>query len=246
MIRLMKKVTFSAMVTPNVLKSFRFLALVLIAMGMSPTLHSQPASAETGYFTIARVKYRGGGDWYNDPSALSNLIRFTAQSVPIGLSTRYDDVDIASRDLFSYPFLFLTGHGTITVNRTEATNLREYLDAGGFLYVDDDYGLDPHIRAVMSQVFPEERWVEIPFSHPIYSIAFPFRDGLPKVHEHDGKPPQGFGIFRNGRLCVFYSYESNLSDGWANADVHGLPESLRTRSLQMGANVLIYALTSGL
>jgi hypothetical protein len=243
----MKKVTFSAMVTPNVLNLRRFLACILIGFVCLPVpLIAQPATAESGYFTVARVKYRGGGDWYNDPSALSNLIRFTANTVPIGLKTRYEDVDLSSRDLFSHPFLFLTGHGTITVNRAEATNLREYLDAGGFLYVDDDYGLDPHIRAVMKQVFPEESWVEIPFSHPIYSIAFPFRDGLPKVHEHDGKPPQGFGIFRNGRLCVFYSYESNLSDGWANADVHGLPESLRTRSLQMGANVLIYALTSGL
>jgi hypothetical protein len=242
----MKKVTFSAMVTTNVLKSARFLAVLLVGLGMSPALHSQPASAESGYFTIARVKYRGGGDWYNDPSALTNLIRFTSNVVPMGIRPSYADVDIASRDLFSYPFLFLTGHGTITVNRSEATNLREYLDAGGFLYVDDDYGLDPHIRAVMKQVFPDESWVEIPFSHPIYSVAFPFRDGLPKVHEHDGKPPQGFGIFRNGRLCVFYSVESNLSDGWANADVHGLPESLRTRALQMGANVLIYALTSGL
>lgn len=235
------------MVTLKILNPNRFIALLLIlGWGAYYPLSAQPRDPEAGHFQIARVKYRGGGDWYNDPSALTNLIRFTSQTVPIGIRSRYADVDVASRDLFSYPFLFLTGHGTITLNRAEAANLREYLDAGGFLYVDDDYGLDPHIRTAMRQVFPEESWVEIPFSHPIYSIAFPFRDGLPKVHEHDGKPPQGFGIFRNGRLCVFYSYESNLSDGWANADVHGLPESLRTRSLQMGANVLIYALTSGL
>lgn len=242
----MKKVNFSAMVNVNVLIPRRFIAVLLIGFVMICDVDAQSVSSEAGYFSIARVKYRGGGDWYNDPSALSNLIRFTSNTVPIGIKARYEDVDIASRDLFAHPFLFLTGHGTITVNRAEATNLREYLDAGGFLYIDDDYGLDRHIRAVMKQVFPEDNWVEIPFSHPLYSIAFPFRDGLPKVHEHDGKPPQGFGIFRNGRLCVFYSYESNLSDGWANADVHGLPESLRTRALQMGANVLIYALTSGL
>lgn len=230
----------------NVLNPIRFFALALLLLVGDPPISAQTPDPATGFFKIGRVKYRGGGDWYNDPSALTNLIRFTSNTVPIGIHPRYDDVDIASRDIFSYPFLFLTGHGTITLNRAEAANLRSYLDAGGFLYVDDDYGLDPHIRAAMRLVFPEESWVEIPFSHAIYSISFPFRDGLPKVHEHDGKPPQGFGIFRNGRLCVFYSYESNLSDGWADRDVHGLPDNLRTRSLQMGANVLIYALTSGL
>lgn len=235
------------MVTANVLNPIRFFALLLALTWMVDASHAQPVvDANTGHFDIARVKYRGGGDWYNDPSALTNLIRFASQTLPIGIQPRYEDVDIASRDLFKYPFLFLTGHGNISINRAEAANLRDYLDAGGFLYIDDDYGLDPFIREAMRQVYPDDPFVELPFDHPIYHLVFPFGDGLPKIHEHDGKPPQGFGIFREGRLVVFYSHESNLSDGWANADVHGLPESLRTRSLQMGTNVLIYALTSGL
>lgn len=210
-------------------------------VGVEP-VSAQPPPVD-GQFRIARVKYRGGGDWYNDPSALSNLIAFTRNAAPAGIRSRYEDVDIGSRDLFNYPFLFLTGHGNITVTNAEATNLREYLDAGGFLYIDDDYGLDPFIRPVMKRVFPDGEFVELPFTHPIYRTLFHFGAGLPKVHEHDGKPPQGFGIIRNGRLVVFYTYESNLSDGWADPAAHGLPEALRTEALRMGANILAGALT---
>lgn len=193
-------------------------------------------------FRIARIQYRGGGDWYNDPSSLTNLIRYARQHIPISLSERYDDVAIGSRDLHRYPFAFLTGHGNITVNQAEAANLREYVDNGGFLYVDDDYGLDPYIREVFSFVFPDDRVIELPFDHPIYNQVFPFPDGLPKIHEHDGKPPQGFGIFRNGRLAVYYTYESNLADGWAY-DVHNPPEEIRLKALRMGVNLLVYAFT---
>lgn len=196
-------------------------------------------------FRLARIKYRGGGDWYNDPSALKNLAEFTQQQVPIAINPEYRDVDIGSRDLFDYPFAFLTGHGNISINRAEASNLREYLDNGGFLYVDDDYGLDESFRELMDEVFPDEELIELPFDHPLYHQVFSFPEGLPKIHEHDGKPPQGFGILRNGRLVVFYTYESNLGDGWTNPEVHNTPESLRRQALRMGANILIYALTNG-
>lgn len=194
-------------------------------------------------FRIARIQYRGGGDWYNDPSSLTNLIRFANQQIQITISERYDDVAIGSRDLHRYPFAFLTGHGNIVVNQSEAANLREYVDNGGFLYVDDDYGIDPYIREVFKTVFPDDDLIELPVNHPIYNQVFEFPDGLPKIHEHEGKPPQGFGIFRNGRLAVYYTYESNLADGWAY-DVHDNPEHLTRASLEMGVNLLFYAFTS--
>lgn len=205
-----------------------------------------PAFAQSnGAIKLARIKYRGGGDWYNDPSSLKNLIEFVNRGVPITITTKYDDIALGSRELHKYPFAFLTGHGTISINRAEATNLREYLDNGGFLYVDDDYGLDDNFRKMLEQVYPDEELIELPFDHPIYHQVFDFPDGLPKIHEHDNKPPQGFGLFRNGRLVVFYTYESNLADGWANPEVHNDPEPLRQKALQMGTNILVYALTSG-
>lgn len=203
-----------------------------------------PVQAQSsGEFEIARAKYRGGGDWYNDPSALQNLIAFTKENIPIRISDQYKDVSLGSAELHNYPFVFLTGHGNITVNSAEARNLRTYLQNGGFLYIDDDYGLLEFIQPVLEQVFPSEEMVEIPFSHPIYDQVYTFENGLPKVHEHDGKPPQGFGLFHEGRLVVFYTYESNLADGWTDREVHNVPQSLREESLQMGANILVYALT---
>lgn len=213
--------------------------------GFAAVLLQEVHAQSNGEFQLARIKYRGGGDWYNDPSALKNLAEFTSRQVPIAVDPEYDDVDIGSRDLFQYPFVFLTGHGTININSAEASNLREYLDNGGFLYVDDDYGLDESFREMMNSVYPEEELVELPFDHPVYHQLYDFPRGLPKIHEHDGKPPQGFGLFRNGRLVVFYTYECNLSDGWANPEVHNDPESVRQQALQMGANILIYALTNG-
>ncbi|MEO1022373.1 MAG: DUF4159 domain-containing protein [Bacteroidota bacterium] len=215
------------------------MASIVICLGAISPMFAQ----NDGGFEVARVKYRGGGDWYNDPSSLANLIEFTRREAGLAVSTSYKDVSLGSVELFSYPFLFLTGHGNITANRTETENLRAYLDNGGFLYIDDDYGLDTHARSLMKQVFPDEEFIEIPFEHPIYDQAFPFSSGLPKIHEHDNQSPQGFGIFRNGKLVVFYTFESNLSDGWADAEVHGNPPQLRLQALQMGANILIYALT---
>ncbi|MDZ7756303.1 DUF4159 domain-containing protein [Rhodohalobacter sp.] len=192
---------------------------------------------------MARAKYRGGGDWYNDPSALANLITFTKTNVPIRISNSYTDVSLGSTALHSYPFVFLTGHGNITLNSAEARNVREYLQNGGFLYIDDDYGLDEYLRPVMKDIFPDEDFVEIPFNHPIYDQAFTFENGLPKIHEHDGEAPRGLGIFYEGRLVVFYSIESNLGDGWAEEEIHNVPQSLRRQALEMGSNILVYALT---
>ena len=217
----------------------RSILIVLAALFFWTPLPAQPS----GEFEIARAKYRGGGDWYNDPSALQNLIAFTKSNTPILISETYRDVSLGSADLHNYPFVFLTGHGNIVLNSAEARNLREYLQNGGFLYIDDDYGLDEFLRPAMEEVFPNEEFVEIPFNYPIYDQVYRFGNGLPKIHEHDNQPPQGFGIFYEGRLVVFYSYESNLGDGWADAEIHNTPESLRQQALQMGANILIYALT---
>lgn len=198
----------------------------------------------SGEFEIARAKYRGGGDWYNDPSSLTNLINFTKDQFPISISTKYKDVSLGSSDLHSYPFIFLTGHGNITVNSSEASNLRTFLDNGGFLYIDDDYGIDEYARKMMKQVYPDEDFIEIPYSHPIYNNVFNFEDGLPKIHEHDNLSPRGYAIFRNGKMVVFYSVESNLADGWADPEIHNDPPAVRQKALQMGANILIYALTA--
>jgi hypothetical protein len=204
-----------------------------------------PVPAQSQDVQLARIKYRGGGDWYNDPSSLKNLAEFVQQQVPIAINPEYDDIALGSSDLFEYSFAFLTGHGTISINRAEASNLRTYLENGGFLYIDDDYGLDEHFREVIKQVYPDEELVEVPFDHPIYHQVYDFPEGLPKIHEHDNEPPRGFGLFREGRLVLFYTYESNLADGWANSEVHNDPAAVREKALQMGTNILVYALTNG-
>ena len=203
-----------------------------------------PLQAQEDYtFRIAAVKYGGGGDWYQAVSPLPNLLRFVREHTNIDVAPQADVVELSSDRIFSYPFLFLTGHGNIVLTDDEARRLRRYLENGGFLYVDDDYGLDPYIRREMKKVFPEQEFVELPFSHPIYHIHFDFPNGLPKIHEHDGKPPQGFGLFHNGQLVVFYTYETNISDGWEAPSVHGDPPEKREAALRMGTNILVYALT---
>jgi len=211
--------------------------VVYAAASMAPQLIAQNS------FEIARIKYRGGGDWYNDPSSLTNLISFTRRQIPLSLDTDYDDVALGSRNLQEYPFAFLTGHGTVSANNAEIENLRTYLDNGGFLYIDDDYGLDESVRNLVKRVYPDEEFIEIPYEHPIYHQVFDFNNGLPKVHEHDKKAPRGYGLFMEGRMVIFYTYESNLADGWADPEVHNNPSSVREKALQMGANILVYALT---
>jgi hypothetical protein len=200
------------------------------------------AQNETG-FQIARLKYSGGGDWYNDPSAEANLLRFVQSNTNIKVNAEYKFVDIASDEIFSYPFLFLTGHGNIVFSAGEAKRLKTYLENGGFLYIDDDYGLDKAVRREMKKVFENNEFIEIPFSHKIFNIFYKFESGTPKTHDHDKNSPQTFGIFLGNRLTVLYTFESNPSDGWADPEVHNDPKDKREEALKFGTNIIIYALS---
>ena len=219
-----------------IIKKAIFLFILLF---YSANLYSQN---ETG-FQIARLKYSGGGDWYNDPSAEVNLLKFVQANTNIKVKAEYKFVDVSSDEIFSYPFLFLTGHGNVVFSADEAKRLRSYLEKGGFLYIDDDYGLDKAIRREMKKVFPENDFIEVPFSHKIFNIFYKFENGIPKTHEHDKKPPQTFGIFIGERLAVLYTYESNPSDGWADPEVHNDPKDKREEALKFGTNIIIYALS---
>ncbi|MBR1625949.1 MAG: DUF4159 domain-containing protein [Bacteroidales bacterium] len=188
--------------------------------------------------TIALLKYNGGGDWYANPTSLTNLIKFSNQQLKTHLSENYATVDVGSSELFLYPFVHLTGHGNVVFSEQEVKNLRMYLLGGGFLHIDDNYGLDKFIRREMKKVFPELDFVEIPFNHPIYHQKFNFPNGLPKIHEHDNKDPKGYGLFWEGRLICFYSYETDLGDGWEDISVHGDTEERHQKALQMGVNIL--------
>lgn len=218
--------------------------ILALSLTMNPFEGYILAQTNSDDVQIARIKYRGGGDWYNDPSSLSNLLRFTAETVPLGLSNRYRDIDLGSTDLFKFPFAFLTGHGTIASNASERRNLRRYLEQGGFLYVDDDYGLDASFRKLIDETFPEEELIELPFAHPVFKQVFSFPTGVPKIHEHDNKAPRTFGLFLEGRLVLVYTYESNLADGWADPAIHNIPQDKREQALRMGANILVYALSA--
>ncbi len=221
----------------------RVIASFLLAAVLALTVASAQPLRVSSAFKIARLKYSGGGDWYNDPSAEVNLLTFLKQETGLDVDPRYEFVDIGSENFFSYPFLFMTGHGNIAFNENEVRRLRSYLENGGFLYADDDYGMDKAFRREMKKVFPGQEMVELPFSHGIYHVQFDFPGGPPKIHEHDGKLPQGFGLFHNGRLVVYYTYETNPSDGWADPDVHKDPEEKRQESLRFGANIVLWALT---
>ena len=199
---------------------------------------------EEGSFRIARLKYDGGGDWYNGQTEEPNVLDFVKQNTNIKVKAEYTWVDIQSDAIFSYPFLFMTGHGNIVFTQDESDRLRKYCEAGGFLYVDDDYGLDKSFRREIKKVFPDNELVELPFNYGMYSDVYNFPNGVPKTHEHNGKPPQGFGIFLNGRLAVYYTYESNPSDGWDDPDVHGDPPDKRLEALKFGVNLIVWALSN--
>jgi hypothetical protein len=193
---------------------------------------------------IAKLKYNGGGDWYANKTALPNLIAFSNKETGTNLFPEEDIVEVGSRDLFLYPYVYMTGHGNVVFSEAEAANLRKYLVGGGFLHIDDNYGLDKFVRLELKKVFPELELIELPYDHPIYHQKFDFPKGLPKIHEHDGKPSQGFGLVYQGRLIVFYSYESDLGNGWEDPSVHHDPEEKRTEALRMGANILAYCFTN--
>jgi len=194
-----------------------------------------------GQIKLAKVKYSGGGDWYANKTSLPNLINFCNSNLPLKLSTTPETVELFSKQLFNYPFIHLTGHGNILFNDAEIQNLRTYLLGGGFLHIDDNYGLDLHIRREMKKVFPALEFVELPFTHPIYHQAFDFPGGLPKIHEHDGKPSQGFGLISQGRLVCFYSFESDLGNGWEDVGTYTDPIEMHQEALKMGANIILYA-----
>jgi len=192
---------------------------------------------------IALLKYRGGGDWYADPTALPNLIAFCNKHLGTHIHPEHDIVEVGNSDVFLYPFIHMTGHGNVVFSEQEAQNLRRYLIGGGFLHIDDNYGMDKYIRPQLQKVFPELELVELPYNYPLYNQKYKFPQGLPKIHEHDGKPAQGFGYFWEGRLILYYTYETDLSDGWEDAVVHGNSEEIRTKALQMGANIIQYVFT---
>ena len=214
----------------------------LLAVGLgSPVVWAQGAST----VPVARVKYDGGGDWYSDEKSLTELFAFARQHTLLDLGRKEDVVELTTDKLFTYPYLYLTGHGNVTFSAAEAERLRRYLRQGGFLHIDDNYGLDEHIRSELKKVFPEKEIVEVPFDHPIYNIQYDFPNGLPAIHEHDPEEaPKGYGIFdESGRLMVFLSIESDLGDGWEPASVHNNPPEKRRAALRMGTNLLTYAMT---
>ena len=196
-------------------------------------------------FVIARVKYEGGGDWYSNPTSLPNLLRFIRQQTGIPTAEEEAVVELTSPRLFSYPYLYMNGHGNIRFTDREVTQLRKYLAAGGFLHADDNYGMDQSFRREMRRVLPEAAFVELPFNHPIYSSQFAFPNGPPKIHEHDGKPAQGLGLFLDGRLVVYYTYQCDLGDGWEDPDVHNDPPAKHLAALKMGTNLVVWRLRGG-
>ncbi len=193
--------------------------------------------------TIGRLQYDGGGDWYANPSSLPNLLAAVAERTTLKVSDREQVVTLDSPELWDIPYLYMTGHGNVLFKDDEVLVLRRYLENGGFLHADDNYGMDESFRREIARVFPERPLVEVPVDHPVYSVVYAFPEGVPKIHEHDGKPAQGFGIFLDQRLAVYYSYESDLGDGWEDADVHEDPPQTREAALRMGVNLYLFVLS---
>nr|WP_199075053.1 DUF4159 domain-containing protein [Pedobacter sp. ASV19] len=210
-----------------------FAGLILLLSSFSPPTYK-----------IAKLKYSGGGDWYGNRTALPNLVKFCNQNIFTNFSTDEATVEVGSAEIFDYPFVYLTGHGNVVFSEAEAANLRKYLAGGGFLHIDDNYGLDKFIRKEMKKVFPELSFVELPANHPLYQQHFKFPNGLPKIHEHDGKRAQGFALVWKGRVVCFYTYECDLGNGWEDYGTYpGDTQEKRTEALKMGANLIQYALT---
>jgi len=193
---------------------------------------------------LGLLKYNGGGDWYANPTSLPNLIRFCNQDLNMDIVEEPVTVEVGSPEIFGLPFLHMTGHGNVVFSDQDAENLRTYLLSGGFLHIDDNYGMDKFVRTSIKKLFPENELLELPFNHPIYHQKYDFNNGLPKIHEHDGKPAQGFGIIHEGRLVVYYSFETDLGDGWEDLDVHNDTPEKHLQALKMGANIIQYVFTS--
>ena len=204
-------------------------------------LFSMNLFAQSSY-QIATLKYSGGGDWYSNPSSLKNLVIFCNENLNMNIEENYDIVEPSSKKIFNYPFVHMTGHGNVSFSNSDITNLRKYLLAGGFLHIDDNYGMDKYIRNEVKKIFPDKEWVELPKNHKIYNIIYKFEEGLPKIHEHDNKKAQGLAIIHKNRIVCFYSYETDLSDGWEDRSVHNNPQKTRIKALKMGANILAYSM----
>ncbi len=219
----------------RIMKALLTRSLLLLTFFVICEMHSQE---------IAVLKYGGGGDWYSNPTGLPNLIAFCNQNIDTRIASKPETVETGSETIFQYPFLYMTGHGNVFFSDDDAQNLREYLLAGGFLHVDDNYGMEPYLKRELKKVFPEKELEELGRDHPIFNQSFKFSNGLPKIHEHDGKRPQAFGLFHEGRLLLLFTYESDLGDGWEDPSVHNDPEEVRLKALQMGANIIQYAFSS--
>nr|WP_181364047.1 DUF4159 domain-containing protein [Algibacter marinivivus] len=190
---------------------------------------------------LAVLKYKGGGDWYGNPTALPNLIKYCNENINTKINRKPQTVETGSSDIFQFPMLHMTGHGNVFFSETDVENLRNYLMSGGFLHIDDNYGMEPYIKKELKKVFPDKDLVELPNSHAIFNTVYKFPNGLPKIHEHDGKRPQAFGVFNGDRLILLFTYESDLGDGWEDAEVHNDPADVREKALKMGANIVKYA-----
>jgi hypothetical protein len=190
---------------------------------------------------LAVLKYDGGGDWYSNPTALKNLIQFCNSNIQTTMDAQPHTVEVGSVAIFEYPFIHMTGHGNVVFSDADSKNLRAYLLSGGFLHIDDNYGMKPYVLEALKTVFPDKEMSEIPLNHPIYNIEYSFPNGLPKIHEHDGLAPQAMGYFHEGKLILLFTFESDLGDGWEDAIVHNDPEVVRLKALKMGANIIKYA-----
>ncbi|MCD6353938.1 MAG: DUF4159 domain-containing protein [Prolixibacteraceae bacterium] len=203
-------------------------------------LNAAAAAGQNQEVKIALLKYNGGGDWYANPTSLPNLIAFCNQNLKTNINPEPSTVEVGSPEIFNFPFVHATGHGNIIFSDEEVLNLRNYLEAGGFLHVDDNYGLDEYFRREIKKVFPNKKLIELPPTHPLFHQKYDFDKGLPKIHEHNGKRPQAFGIFINERLVCLYTYECDLGDGWEDGAVHHDPPELHLKALKMGANIISY------
>ncbi|HXG43181.1 MAG TPA: DUF4159 domain-containing protein [Gemmatimonadales bacterium] len=216
----------------------------ILATLLPPALPAQ-RNEPVGTMTIGRLHYDGGGDWYANPSSLPNLLQAIATRTTLRVAAREKIVRLADDELWSVPYLYMTGHGNVRFSEADLAALRRYLLNGGFLHADDNYGMDESIRRELARLFPDRPLVEVPLDHPIYHLVYDFPRGIPKIHEHDGKPAQGFGIFLDGRLAVYYSYQSDLGDGWEDPEVHKDPPEKREAALRMGVNLFAYAVAFG-
>ena len=229
------QITGTILYTTNSTNKMKLKHLLLLCL-MTTSIIAQ-------HFTIARLHYGGGGDWYSNPSSLPNLLNYLQTHTAIIAADKEARIKLTDENLYSYPYLYMTGHGNVRFTNAEIIRLRTFLQRGGFLHADDNYGMDPSFRREIKRVFPEKELIPLPHNHPIFHQVYDFNNGLPKVHEHNNKPPQALALYEDDRILVIYTYESDLGDGWEDAEVHNDPNYIREAALQMGVNIIHFALT---